>query len=35
MAAGAPYTVISRGMYVHPTVSEYLPTLFADLKPLD
>jgi pyruvate/2-oxoglutarate dehydrogenase complex dihydrolipoamide dehydrogenase (E3) component len=35
MAAGAPYTVISRGMYVHPTVSEYLPTLFGELKPLD
>jgi pyruvate/2-oxoglutarate dehydrogenase complex dihydrolipoamide dehydrogenase (E3) component len=33
MAAGAPYTVISRGMYIHPTVSEYLPTLLGDLKP--
>jgi pyruvate/2-oxoglutarate dehydrogenase complex dihydrolipoamide dehydrogenase (E3) component len=35
MAAGAPYTVISRGMYVHPTVSEYLPTLFSELKTLE
>ena len=33
MAAGAPFTAISRGMYIHPTVSEYLPTLLADLKP--
>lgn len=33
MAAGAAYTVISRGMYIHPTVSEYLPTLLGDLKP--
>jgi pyruvate/2-oxoglutarate dehydrogenase complex dihydrolipoamide dehydrogenase (E3) component len=34
MAAGAPYTVISRGMYIHPTVAEYLPSLLGDLKPL-
>ena len=34
MAAGAPYTVIARGMYIHPTVAEYLPTLFEDLKPV-
>ncbi len=33
MTAGAAYTVISRGMYIHPTVSEYLPTLLGDLKP--
>jgi pyruvate/2-oxoglutarate dehydrogenase complex dihydrolipoamide dehydrogenase (E3) component len=35
MAAGAPYTVISRGMYVHPTVAEYLPSLLGELKPLE
>jgi hypothetical protein len=34
MAAGVPYTVISRGMYIHPTVAEYLPTLLSDLTPL-
>jgi pyruvate/2-oxoglutarate dehydrogenase complex dihydrolipoamide dehydrogenase (E3) component len=34
MAAGAPYTTISRGMYIHPTVAEYLPVLFGELKPL-
>ena len=33
MAAGAPYNVIARGMYIHPTVAEYLPTLLGELKP--
>ena len=34
MAADAPYTVIQRAMHIHPTVSELLPTLLGDLKPL-
>ncbi|TXH36955.1 MAG: FAD-containing oxidoreductase [Rhodospirillaceae bacterium] len=34
MAAGAPYTAISRSVHIHPTVAEYLPTLLGDLKPL-
>jgi pyruvate/2-oxoglutarate dehydrogenase complex dihydrolipoamide dehydrogenase (E3) component len=34
MAAGAPYTAISRTVHIHPTVAEYLPTLFGDLEPL-
>jgi pyruvate/2-oxoglutarate dehydrogenase complex dihydrolipoamide dehydrogenase (E3) component len=34
MASGQPYTAISRTMHIHPTVSEYLPTLLGDLKPL-
>jgi pyruvate/2-oxoglutarate dehydrogenase complex dihydrolipoamide dehydrogenase (E3) component len=34
MASGQPYTAISRTMHIHPTVSEYLPTLLNDLKPL-
>jgi pyruvate/2-oxoglutarate dehydrogenase complex dihydrolipoamide dehydrogenase (E3) component len=34
MAAGAPYTSISRTMHIHPTVAEYLPVLLSDLKPL-
>jgi pyruvate/2-oxoglutarate dehydrogenase complex dihydrolipoamide dehydrogenase (E3) component len=34
MAAGAPYTVLQRTMHIHPTVSELLPTLLGDLKPL-
>jgi len=35
MASGQPYTAISRTMHIHPTVSEYLPTLLNDLKPLE
>jgi pyruvate/2-oxoglutarate dehydrogenase complex dihydrolipoamide dehydrogenase (E3) component len=32
--AGAPYTVLQRAMHIHPTVSELLPTLVGQLKPL-
>ena len=35
MYARAPFTVIQRAMYIHPTVSELIPTMLADLKPLD
>ncbi len=34
MYAKAPYTVMQRAVHIHPTVSELLPTLLADLKPL-
>lgn len=34
MYAKAPYTVMQRAMHIHPTVSELLPTLLGDLKPL-
>jgi pyruvate/2-oxoglutarate dehydrogenase complex dihydrolipoamide dehydrogenase (E3) component len=34
MAAGAPYTAIQRTVHIHPTVSELIPTLLGDLKPL-
>ncbi len=34
MYAGAPYTVISRAVHAHPTVSELIPTTLQDLKPL-
>jgi pyruvate/2-oxoglutarate dehydrogenase complex dihydrolipoamide dehydrogenase (E3) component len=34
MYAKAPYTVISRAMHIHPTVTELIPTLLGDLKPL-
>jgi pyruvate/2-oxoglutarate dehydrogenase complex dihydrolipoamide dehydrogenase (E3) component len=34
MYAKAPYTVIERAMHIHPTVSELVPTLLGDLKPL-
>jgi len=35
IAAGLPYTAISRTMHIHPTVSELIPTLLQDLKPLE
>jgi pyruvate/2-oxoglutarate dehydrogenase complex dihydrolipoamide dehydrogenase (E3) component len=35
MAAGLPYTAISRTMHIHPTVSELIPTMLQDLKPLE
>jgi pyruvate/2-oxoglutarate dehydrogenase complex dihydrolipoamide dehydrogenase (E3) component len=34
MYAKAPYTVLQRAMHIHPTVSELVPTLLGDLKPL-
>ena len=34
MTAELPYTAISRTMHIHPTVSELVPTLLQDLKPL-
>ena len=34
MAADRPYTVVSRAMHIHPTVSELLPTLLQQLQPL-
>jgi pyruvate/2-oxoglutarate dehydrogenase complex dihydrolipoamide dehydrogenase (E3) component len=35
MYAEAPYTTIQRAMPIHPTVSELIPTLLGDLKPLE
>jgi pyruvate/2-oxoglutarate dehydrogenase complex dihydrolipoamide dehydrogenase (E3) component len=34
MYAKAPYTVIKRAMHIHPTVSELIPTVLGELKPL-
>jgi pyruvate/2-oxoglutarate dehydrogenase complex dihydrolipoamide dehydrogenase (E3) component len=34
MYAQAPYTVLQRAMHIHPTVSELIPTLLEDLKPM-
>ena len=34
MYAKAPYTVIRRAVHIHPTVSELIPTMLGDLKPL-
>jgi pyruvate/2-oxoglutarate dehydrogenase complex dihydrolipoamide dehydrogenase (E3) component len=33
MYAKAPYTVVQRAMHIHPTVSEFLPTILAKLEP--
>lgn len=35
MYAKAPYTVMQQAMHIHPTVSELLPTMLGDLKPLE
>ena len=34
MYARKPYTTIQRAMHIHPTVTELIPTLLGDLKPL-
>jgi pyruvate/2-oxoglutarate dehydrogenase complex dihydrolipoamide dehydrogenase (E3) component len=34
MYAKAPCTVLQRAMHIHPTVSEFIPTMLEDLKPL-
>ena len=34
MYAKAPYTVLQRAVHIHPTVSELLPTMIGELKPL-
>ena len=35
MYAKAPYTLIQRAMHIHPTVSELIPTMLGELKPLE
>ena len=35
MYAKAPYSVVERAVHIHPTVSEYVPVMLADLKPLE
>jgi len=34
MYSRAPYTVLRRAVHIHPTVSEFVPTLLGELKPL-
>ncbi len=34
MYAKAPYTVMQRALHIHPTVSEFVPTMMGDLKAL-
>ena len=35
MYAKAPYTVLEKAMHIHPTVSEFIPTMLGDLAPLE
>ncbi|MDZ7720508.1 MAG: FAD-containing oxidoreductase [Balneolaceae bacterium] len=35
MYAGKPYTVISRAVHIHPTISELIPTILQNLEPLE
>ena len=35
MYAKAPYTVMQRAMHIHPTVSELIPTMMGELRPLE
>lgn len=35
MYARAPYTVVQRAMHIHPTVSELIPTVLGELRPLE
>ncbi len=35
MYAKAPYTVLQRAVHIHPTVSELIPTMLGNLKPLE
>src|ERR1700732_177804 len=34
MYAKAPFTVLQRAVHIHPTVSEFIPTMLGDLQPL-
>ena len=34
MSAKAPYTTLQRTMHIHPTVSELIPTMLGEMKPL-
>lgn len=34
MYSKAPYTVLQRAVHIHPTVSELIPTMLGDLRPL-
>ncbi len=35
MYADVPYTVIQHAVHIHPTVTELIPTMLGDLKPLE
>ena len=35
MATGAPYGTLARTVFIHPTVTELLPTTLSNLDPLE
>jgi len=35
MYSGAPYTTISRAVHIHPTISELIPTMLQEMRPLE
>jgi pyruvate/2-oxoglutarate dehydrogenase complex dihydrolipoamide dehydrogenase (E3) component len=35
MYSRSPYTVLQRAVHIHPTVSELIPTILGELKPLE
>jgi len=35
MYAKASYRTLQRAMHIHPTISELIPTILGQLKPLD
>lgn len=35
MYAGKPYTTITHAVHIHPTVSELIPTVFGDMRPVE
>ena len=35
MYADAPYTVVAHAVHIHPTVTELIPTMLQDLRPLE
>ena len=35
LAAASAVTVVQRAVHIHPTVSELIPTMLGDLKPLE
>jgi uncharacterized membrane protein YecN with MAPEG domain len=35
MYADASYTIIQRAVHIHSTVTELIPTMLGDLKPLE
>ena len=34
MYAKKPYTIVERAVHIHPTVTELIPTLLGELKPM-